>query len=201
MITVDGTAQAAINANARGFAILVDLEFSTGTQRFTTWPVNVLAGGNTYIGLGNLVAVQGLSESEDRAARRVKVVATVVNNTILASVIGPASVYRGRFARVYQQLMADNFVSAGAPIHRWTGRMERVSVERDAPSSVTGSSGGGRIVLDCSRAGAAQARRADTRRSTHAQQSARYPGDRGLEYQQDLVEKPSLWLSKRFQEV
>jgi hypothetical protein len=146
--------------------------------------------------------VQGLSESEDRAARRVKVVATVVDQAMLAAVIGPASVYRGRFARVYQQLMTENYVTAGAPIHRWTGRMERVSVDRDAPSSVmSGGGGGGKIVLECSRAGAAQARRADTRRSTHTQQIARYPGDMGLEYQQELVEKPSLWLSKRFQEA
>lgn len=201
MITVDGTAQAAIDADARGFAVLVELDFLGGTQYLTTWPVTIVSGGNTYVGFGNLVSVDGLSESEDRSARKLKLSATIVNQTMLAALIGPANVYRRRRARIYQQLMNSVGVPAGAAIHRWTGFMDKVTVERDAPSSVEGGLGIGRVTLECSRAGAPNSRRASTLRSTHQQQIAKYPGDLGLEYQQELLEKPALWLSKRFQEV
>lgn len=201
MITVDGTAQAAIDAGARGFAILVEMDFLSGTQYVTTWPVSIVTAGHTYIGIGSLGSVSGLSESEDRSARKVKLALAIVNQAMLATLIGPAGEYRRRRARIYQQMMTETFVPAGTPIHRWTGFMDKVMVDRDAPSSVNGSPGLGQVIVECSRAGVPGSRRKSTLRSTHQQQIAKYPGDLGLEYQQELLEKPSLWLSKRFQEV
>jgi hypothetical protein len=37
-------------------------------------------------------------------------------------------------------------------------------------------------------------------RLTDAQQQQRYAGDVGLAFMQTLIEQPSLWLSKRFQQ-
>ena len=72
------------------------------------------------------------------------------------------------------------------------------------PAKVTrGGAGGennGRVEIPCSRYGMARARNYQGLRHTHAQQQLRFPGDVGLQYMQDLIEKPALWLSKRFQE-
>lgn len=200
-LIVDGTAQAAIDSDARGVATLVELDFSGGTQRFTDWPVNILTGGNTYLGIGTLVDFRGLSESEDRSARKVDFAFTIVNSTFLAACIGPATVYRRKRARVYQQFMNSAYVPAGAAVQRWSGYMDQVSVDRDAPSSVNDGPGMGKVVIHCSRAGEPSSRRASGLRSTHQQQIERFPGDLGLVYQQKLVEQPSLWLSKKFQEI
>ena len=199
MITVDGTAQAAIDANARGVAVLVDLDIVGGMLRFTTWPADIVTGGNTFAGVGGLVSLDGLSESEDRSARKVVMSFTLVNTAILAVLSGASSAYRRRRANVYQQFMTSTYTPAGASVLRWSGYMDAVTVERSAPKMLEGgATSSGTINLECSRAGVSMSRRTIGLRSTHQQQIARSAGDMGLEYQQKLLELPAMWLSKEF---
>jgi hypothetical protein len=78
--------------------------------------------------------------------------------------------------------------------------MDRVTVERKPPDALAGGGSAGRLNLECSRAGMARARNLHGLRLTDAQQQHLYSGDLGLQYVQTLIEKPSLWLSKRFQQ-
>jgi hypothetical protein len=119
---------------------------------------------------------------------------------MLAAVLGSASTYRGRAARLSLQLFDEAFAPVGSPVPRWSGYMEPVKVTRRAATPDDGGGGGGRIELPCNRAGMARARNYQGLRHTNAQQLVRYPGDRGLEYMQALIEAPALWLSKQFQE-
>jgi hypothetical protein len=198
-LTLDGTASARITASVRGVAWLVDLDFASGTLYYTTAPVSITANGHTYQGYGDLVDVSALAESEDTNAEKLTLGIALVNTAMLAATIGNIDNYRGKRARLWLQLFDDTFKPAGAPIQRWAGFMDRVVVERK-PAPPTGGPSGGRIKLECSRAGMARARNASGLRLTHAQQQQRFPGDNGLEYMQTLIETPSLWLSKRFQQ-
>ena len=192
MITLDGTAQAAVNAISRGVAILVELDFTSGTSRYTTWSADIVSG-STYLGLGTLASVSNLSESEDRSAKKLSLDFTIVNQAMLALLIGPANVYRRKAARIYQQFMDDTYKPAGAKVLRWSGYMDNVAVDRTATSTLSdGSQSLGKISLHCSRAGVPMSRRQLGMRSTHQQQIARSAGDLGLEYQQALLEKPAL---------
>lgn len=197
-LSLDGTASARIAAGVRGVAWLVDLEFTGGTLHYTTAPVDVTVGANTYIG-GKAVDVSAVSESENSNAEKLTLGFTV-DVSILAAVLGSVETYRGRAARLCLQLFDENFQRAGAPVKRWAGVMDKVQVTRQR-SDITGGPGTGRIELQCSRAGMARARNAQGLRLSHAQQLQRYPGDLGLQYVQTLIEKPSVWLSKRFQQV
>jgi hypothetical protein len=202
MLTLDGTAQAAVDSAARGVATLVQLDFSTGTLYVTDWPTDITVGGNTYSAVGSLMQIEGMSESEDRAARDIVLAFTAVNSAMIAASIGPANVYRRKAVRIYQQFMDSLYVPAGTKVQRWSGYMDQVNIERNATDKLPGGGESqGKINLKCTRAGVAMARRALGLRSTHAQQIALYPTDKGLEYQQTLIESPSLWLSKKFQEV
>ena len=198
-LTLDGTASARIAAPVRGVAWLVDLEFASGTVYYTTWPQTIVAGGNTYLGYGDVVDVSPVAESEDAAGDKLTLGFTIVNQAMLAATIGNVDNYRGRRARLWLQLVDDTFQPAGAPVKRWAGFMDRVSVERK-PSPPEGGPSGGRIKLECSRAGMARARNTSSLRLTHTQQQQRYAGDRGLEYVQTLIEQPQQWLSVRFQQ-
>lgn len=201
MLNFDAPADAATAAEARGIPILVELEFSTGTQRFTLWSDDITTTtGFLFRGIGSLCQVRGLSESEDRSAKVVTFAFTIVDKAMLAACIGPASVYRRRRARVLIQMMDSNFQRVGAPVERWNGYMDQVSVEREDAKKRDDTKSSGKILLKCSRAGMPASRRMEGLRSTHNQQIARFPGDMGLEYQQTLIEQPSVWLSKRFQE-
>lgn len=184
-------------AAVAGVAWLVQLDFEAATLYLATAPVNVVVGDDTYLGLGSLLTVSELKESEDATAERLTISIALVDQAMLAAVLGPASTYRGRAVRLYLQLFDSGFKPAGTPVLRWSGTMDPVRVERQRNDNVLS----GRIVLPCSRAGIFRARAYQGLRHTHAQQLLRYPGDLGLEYMQGLLEAPALWLSKRFQEV
>jgi len=198
-LTLDGTASARIAAPVRGVAWLADLEFASGTLYVTTAPLDVVANAHTYLGTGGLLEVSALGESEDANAENITLALTLVDTAMIAATLGNVDNYRGKRARLWLQLYDEQFQPAGAPVQRWAGYMDRVAIERKPPPA-TGGAGTGRIKLECSRAGMARARNATGLRLTDAQQQQRYPGDLGLQYMQSLIEKPALWLSKKFQQ-
>jgi hypothetical protein len=201
MLTLDGTALARAAAGVAGIHYLVDLEFSTGTIYFTTHAIAISSGGHSYTALGDLVQVSAINESESQGADKVVLSFSIVNTAMLASLIGPATVYRNLRCRIYAQLIDDTYQPAGAAVLRWAGYMDRVTVER-TPAPVEGGDATGKINLECIRAGQARMRNASGLRRTHAQQMQRTANaDTGLRYTQALIETPSLWLSKRFQTV
>jgi hypothetical protein len=197
-LALDATATARIAAAVRGVAWLVELQFTSGTLRYTTAPVDVVAGGYTYTG-GKTVDISALAESENANAERLTL-GFVVDLAVLAATLGNVEAYRGRPAALWLQLFDEQFQPAGAPVKRWAGVMDRVQVTRQR-SDAAGGPSTGRIELQCVRAGLARARNAQGLRLSHAQQLQRFAGDNGLQYVQTLIEQPSLWLSKRFQQV
>jgi hypothetical protein len=177
---------------------LIELEFASGTVYATTAPVDVTTGGNTYTGLGAFVSVAQIVESEDAEPERLVIAVPVVNASMLALVLGDATTYRGRAARLHLQLFNSAFVPVAAPVARWAGYMEPVRVTRNNASG--NEAGSGTIEIACHRAGFARARHYQGLRLTHAQQQQRFAGDVGMQYMQGLIEAPALWLSKKFQE-
>lgn len=202
MIAWDGSQSTQLATKVAGAHWLVELVFDspTGTQRFTTAPVNVTVGADTYIGLGANLSVQPVRESEAASAERVIVALSLVDTSILGATLGSVSSYRDRLARLRLVLLSETFAPVGTAKLRFTGRMEPIRIVRRRPAEGTGG-GHGRLELPLSRAGMARARNYHGLRATHAQQQLLYPGDLGRAYLQDLLEKPALWLSRRFQEI
>lgn len=199
-LTLDATATARIAASVRGVAWLADLEFVSGTIYFTTSPVSLTVSGHDYLGLGDLASISPLGESEDANAEKITLGFALVDTAMLAATLGNVDDYRGQRASLWLQLYDETWQPAGAPVKRWAGFMDRVTVDRTPPDPLGGGGSGGRLNLECSRAGMARARNLQGLRLTDAQQQQRYSGDIGLQYVQTLIEAPSLWLSKRFQQ-
>lgn len=199
-VVLDANAAARIATTVRGVAALVDLDFTSGTIRYTSSPIKITVDGNMYTAYGNLVDIGTMTESESNSAEKMTLKFTVVNNAMLALCLGNIDNYRGKAVRIYFQLMTDRFVPDGAPVRRWSGYMDKVQVTRQR-SDPDGGASSGKIEIVCSRAGMARARNYQGRRLTNTQQQQRYPGDRGLEYLQALIEQPARWLSKKFQEI
>jgi len=158
--------------------------------------VEISSGVQTYLALGSLVDVANVQESADTAADHLSIRFTVASASMFAAALVDPAIYRGKAANLSLQLFDTGFQPAGAAVLRWRGYMDRMQISR-----TTGDEVSGMIDVQCSRAGMARARRAEGLRLTDAQQQSRYPGDTGLRYVRTLLETPSLWLSKRFQEV
>lgn len=186
------------NASVRGLTLLVDLEFASGTQYLTTFGSPIVANGHTYTAIGNLLSVSDFRESEVLSTDKLSIKLSLVNTAMLAYVVGPASEYRNRSVRIYAQLLDDKWVPVELPILRWTGIMDKVRVTRRT-SKTEGSSGD--VELVCQRSGLARFRNVLGFRMSDAQQQSDYPGDLGLEYTEQLLTDPPVWMSKRFQEI
>lgn len=196
MIGFDSAGTTVVTSGARGACWLVDMEFVAGTTHFTTYNLPITANGNTYSALGHLGSVGTVSESQDASAERMTLSLSIVDTAMIAAAITNPSNYRGRRARLWLQLIDDQFQPAGVPRLRWTGYMDKVAINRKPNKDGKGT---GSIEMQCSRAGMARARKAPSLRLTDEQQRARYSGDTGLRYVRGLIEKPALWLSKAFQ--
>jgi hypothetical protein len=199
VITLDTEQTALLASSAVGVVYLVELDFADATKRFTTFNLPMEIGGETYMAAGILASVGDIHETMETDTQTLPIRLTVANAAVLASALGNVEGYRGRQARVMLQPLDANYRPVGVPRLRFAGEMEPVSIKRDSPGP-EGGPVGGTIELPISRAGMSRARNADGLRLTHEQQQSEYPGDLGCEYIRTLIEKPSQWLSKRFQQ-
>jgi hypothetical protein len=199
-LSLDAAATAVITSDARGAHWLLEFDFASGTARYTTYPLSLVVNGNTYTGLGHVLDVSDVSETEEPGGDELTLAMTLTATTsLLSALVGSAEDYRGRAIRLYLQLTDATGQPVGAPVHRWTGRMEPARVKWTPSKPDQGPQA--HIEMPCVRGGASRRRRHDGLRLSHTQQQARFPGDMGLEYLHDLAEKPVVWLSKRFQEI
>lgn len=197
MLTFDASALAQVAAPVRGAQWLVELEFASGTVRYTTNAVDILSGGHTWQGFGALVSVGGVRETEDGSSGSVTLGLSIVSAGMIAAASGNIDNYRAKPARLYLQLIGETYQAVGAPTARWSGYMDKVRINRKPSQDGTGT---GSIEMVCSRANANRSRTATGLRHTHAQHIRRFPGDNGFEYIATLIETPAVWLSKKFQE-
>jgi hypothetical protein len=194
MISMGGATQH--QQTVAGVAWLVLLEFASGPLRYTTAPVSVPEGGHTWLGWGAVASVGSVTESEEVLGDAIVLSLSIVDQALIAASLGNVGNYRGRRATLYLQMLDGAFQPVGPKVRRWAGKMDRVEIRRSA--SEQGSSGS--IEMRCMRVGVARMRNEQGLRHTLEQQQRRYAGDTGLRYVRTLIEQPSLWLSKRFQE-
>lgn len=192
MLTISGTSQH--QAAVAGVAWLVEMQFTSGTIRYTTAPVTINDGTYDWTGLGNIVGVSAVGESEEVTGDSITLSMSIASTALIAASLGNVEYYRGQPVILYLQLLDETFKPVGTAVQRWVGLMDRVSIKRT-------QEGGGSIEMRCSRSGIARMRNSVGLRLTNEQQQARYAGDTGLQYVRTLIEQPSLWLSKEFQKI
>lgn len=176
-----------------GLLYLVEMQFASGTLRFTNWGHSVDAMGHTWVGLTAITSISTLSESERLEYPAVEIGLQVADPAQLALALGPASEYRGRPVLLYEWVLDDELRPLDDPQLAWAGVMDQVRLKTgDGEKEVAGA------VMRCEIPGR-DPRAAQSLRLNHAQQQARYPGDTGLSRMEQLAGQPQTWLSKRFQ--
>ena len=172
---------------------LIQMDFLGGTQRFTNWSHNLDWAGQTWVGLGSILGVSAITQSERMEYPAVEIALNVSNRAHLALALGGAAQYRKRPITIYQCLLDDEFRAVGEPELAWAGEMDQVRLKTG-----DGEKDDGAVAMRCELPGR-DTRGPQTLRLNNAQHQARHSGDTFLSRVEKLSGQPVTWLTKRFQ--
>ena len=178
MRTLDSNQQAAIVAAHVTAALLVEMQFASGTIYLTNAGRDIVWNSQTW-----LAARGGAVESIREAA-------TSEATGLRFTIAGPISAYlsaalqehvQGKPVKVYVALFDANEALIGTPVEEWSGLVDTMTVD-DAP-------GGESSIVVTAESRYAQFARPRLRRHSDEDQQAAYPGDRFFEFAVSMVER------------
>ena len=169
--------------------LAVELEFSTGTLRFWNGygDITMTAGGssNTFTGLGDLLGVSPISESDQIEAIGASLSLTGIKSSFISTAL--TGNYTNRNASIFFGVFdtSKNVISDVYTLFK--GKMDIMKIDEGSESAtITLNLENRLIVLD----------RPLNRRFTHEDQQERFSGDLGLEFVPDLQDKEIIWGKK-----
>ena len=177
-----------------GTLYLVEMQFSTGTYRFTNWTHSVeWPTGTVWLGFGAIVDVGGMSQAERLEYPSMDIGLQIGDPAMLALALGNASTYRNRPVTVWAGILDDELRAVDDPLPYWAGVMDQVRL-----ATGDGEGEGGSVVMRCENP-CRDSRAPRNLRLNNAQQQARFPGDTGLSRIERMTGVPQLWMSVRYQ--
>lgn len=173
---------AATSTHGYRIVLFVDLGFDSGTVRVHSDLGDLVWGGNTYTGVGNLGAITEAEEDSELTRTPITLTLSGIPGTIVSAVLNEH--YQGRPATVY---LGYRDVTTGAladdPFILYRGRMDAPVIDEGEDFKVS-------IPVE-SRFAAWD--RPNVARYNNADQQSRYPGDLGLEFVEQSTEKQIAW--------
>lgn len=169
----------------------VEFQFASATTRLSTANIPITWGGYEWAGVGALGTIGAVEESDGLEAKPLNFTINSAQLAWVSLAVGPVEDYRGRAAKMYMCPLDESFRMVGTPEKCWAGVMDTLSL---GIGDETGT-----ITLRCETSAYGLKRRPAFRLNA-AQHKKKYPTDTGLDYLNDLISNPAVWLSKRFQE-
>ena len=169
--------------------LAVELEFSTGTLRFWNGlgDLTMSAGGssNTFTGLGDLMGVSAIGESDQIEAIGASLTLTGIKSSFISTAL--TGNYTNRNASIFLGIFDSNKSVIADVYTLFKGKMDIMKIdEGPETATITLNLENRLIALD----------RALNRRYTHEDQQERFSGDLGLEFVPDLQDKEVIWGKK-----
>lgn len=182
--------QTALEKASIRVAYFIELHFVSGIIRLCNSGQSYVWGSHDWLGLGLLGKISPMEESAGVNSTAMTFTLNVTQYAILALAVGSVEDYRGQVAKLYFCPLDDQFRFIDTPELCWSGLMDTMVVSVDGEA--------GQIALKCETSVYGLKRRSPQRLNP-AQHKQRHPGDTGLDYVTDLIARPQLWLSKKFQ--
>lgn len=175
-------------------SFLVFMDFRDAPRRWWTGTGLLVAGGVEWLGMGQLISIDGLQSSIGMSAPETTFTLSGVDADIIAQAKAGSERVKDRRVRVYIQFFhVGQGVDADAPIWGnldaptvvWSGKMDTIRFAADGPAS--------RSITVTAESLWTNRNRPPYGLYTDRDQNARYPGDRGLEQVASLVSKTIRW--------
>ena len=160
--------------------IAVELEFDSGSVRLWNGYIDLEIDGSTFIGSADLMAVSGVEETGEIAAKGINMTLSGISTSLIS--IALSENYQNRTARVYIGSIAANGTVSAYTL--FSGRMDVMTIEENGETATISLSAENRLI---------DLERPRVRRYTSEDQKSLYPGDLGLDYVNDLQDKTLDW--------
>jgi hypothetical protein len=182
---ISATNQTASAESAIHPVLFVELMFDDGAVRFHSEVGDIAWGGNTYTGAGRLGGISAVEEESELARSPLNLSLSGLPTDLLSVLLNQH--YQGRQATVYLgylNLTTNVLVDDPFILHR--GRMDTPQFEQGETLAINLSVESRFAAWD----------RPVSRRFNNADQQSLYPGDRGLEFAEQSVERQIAWGTK-----
>lgn len=161
---------------------LIDLMFSSGTLRFALAQQNITIGSNTYIGIGPIASIGIRTESTD-SLEGIELTASGLDASIVD--IALTEPYQGRIMKLHKCFLdADTNAVIGTPTTAFIGRMIQMVLSEDNQSASI------QIIAEHYDS---DLERPTPVRINNAEQQRLYPGDKGAEWVESLIDRNVVW--------
>jgi hypothetical protein len=187
MKTLGSNAATALASDAVKACAFVQFEFTSGTHRYTTLPYTTTWNGNDWFGLGNLVELSEVRETEALTAVGVKATLSGVPASFVSLALSepiqskPCTIW-------FAALGSDNSVLDTPPVE-FKGSV-------DNPDIVI--SGGTCSITINIESALADFARPKVRRYNDADQQAEYPGDLFFQFVPQMIERTIIWPARQW---
>lgn len=179
--TLSAAVLAATQAANVPLILLVELVFDSGSVRVTNAAYTFSWNGFSWIGLGRLGSIDAVEEAAGVQANAVGLRLSGVPVDMVSIAVGEH--YQGRACRIYAAPLSASFEVLGSPVKIFEGRMDTMAVDIGSTATITLTAESRLADLE----------RARVRRYNDADQQAEYPGDLGLRFAEEMVEKQVRW--------
>ena len=190
-MTLSATQQTSLEQALVRIVYFFEMQFAGGTQYVSSLGQDLDWGGHTWSGLGGYGGMSQSEEADGVAPKSITLTLNAAQPAWLALAVGAVEDYRGLPIRIYMCPLDDGFSLIDTPQLCWAGTMDfmQIPVAKDGRASIS---------LRCETAALGMKRHAPMRMNA-GQQKQRYPTDTGFDFLPDLIAKPQLWLSRKFQ--
>lgn len=176
-----------------GASLLCHMDFRVTARSWWMGFGNLVAGGETWLGTGEMISIDGLDMPVGTTAPRTTFSLSGVDAAIVNLARNASDRVKDRRCTVYLQFFeiapSDGQVAPWAPLDApyaiWSGIMDQMTYAAEGPSQRT-------VTLTAESIWTGR-RKPAYGRYTDRDQNARFPGDRGLEQLPDLVQKTIRW--------
>jgi len=171
----------ALRADNVPLLVLVELDFASGIIRACNAGYNFTWNGYTWTGLGNLGGISAVSEGEDLEMYGFTLTLSGIKPEWIS--IAMSAEYQQRAATIWMAPLDTNYSLLNDPVIIFRGRMDTMPIELDKQSTI-------QLTVESRLVDWERPRES---RYNHADQTSRYPDDKGFEYVAQMAEKEIIW--------
>jgi hypothetical protein len=172
----------AIAAGAVYPALLVEIQFDSGTLRIWTGVGPLDWNGQTWTGAGGIIAVDAVEEAATVQAIGTKITLSGLDSSTVALAL--AEPYQGRRVLLRLALFDASGTIIATPDVVFDGRADVMTIADDGPGCTIAMTAESLFV---------DLQRARERRYEHEDQQLDYPGDLGFAFVSQIQDKPLKW--------